>query len=62
MDLKIPKDFNINTIEVTDDLGRVLMTYGKHQEQLNLQNLETGNYRVKIIGERGIKVFKIVIE
>lgn len=48
--------------EVTDDIGRVLMTYNKYQEQLNLQNLETGNYRIKIIDERGIKVFKIVIE
>ena len=48
--------------EVTDDIGRFLMTYNKYQEQLNLQNLETGNYRIKIIGERGIKVFKIVIE
>ena len=48
--------------EVTDDIGRVLMTYNKYQEQLNLQNLETGNYRIKIIDERGVKVFKIVIE
>ena len=62
LNIELPEEFKFVSMEVTDLNGNTQLAWGEFSSQIDLQGFSHGAYFLKVVGDQGIKTFKVIIE
>ncbi len=62
LQIKTIKDIQIETIEIYDIKGKKVQAFNKNERMLNISEVHTGTYFLKLLTKQGVLTKKIIIE